>query len=57
MRDTAKTIRAKYGDDYYHKLGKVGGKYKGKKGFAGMSKEKHQQASKKGGQSSPKIKE
>lgn len=31
---TVKTIKAKYGDNYYRELGAKGGKWKGEKGFA-----------------------
>lgn len=31
---TAKTIKEKYGDNFYRELGAKGGKWKGEKGFA-----------------------
>lgn len=47
------TNKRKYGDNYYIELGKIGGKHKGKKGFACMSPERLRrisiEAGKKGG--------
>lgn len=42
--------RAKYGEDYYQKIGQAGGAVKGvNKGFAGMDREKVVEAGRKGG--------
>lgn len=46
----AKTNKAKYGDDFYSKIGAKGGSWEGVKGFALMDRKKHIKASKKGGQ-------
>jgi hypothetical protein len=56
--NAAATNKAKFGDDYYVKLGAVGGKVKGQpKGFAAMDKDKVRAAGAKGGKISrrPKI--
>ena len=46
----AASNKAKYGEDYYQKMGAVGGSIKGlKKGFAAMDREKVRAAGAKGG--------
>ena len=45
----AKTNKKLYGDDFYRKMGSIGGKAKGLKGFALMSREKRVAAGKIGG--------
>ncbi len=46
---TKATNKAKYGDDFYQNIGKVGGKAKVPKGFALMDKDRLSAISKKGG--------
>lgn len=48
-RRVAITNKAKYGDDYYKKIGKLGGVAKVPKGFARMDIEKVREAGCKGG--------
>jgi general stress protein YciG len=43
------TNRQRYGEDFYKKIGAIGGKAKVPKGFAIMDKKKHIEASVKGG--------
>lgn len=45
----AETNKAKYGDDFYTRIGSLGGSKEVPKGFAVMSRRKHIKASKKGG--------
>lgn len=46
---TAETNKSKYGEDYYRKIGAVGGKRKVKKGFATFDTERLQEISRRGG--------
>jgi len=56
MRNTAKTMKSKYGDDYFAKIGSMGGKKKVKtKGFGSMSPEKRSAAGRKGGKVSKRT--
>lgn len=48
MRKTGETIKKRYGEDYYQKLGAKGGKKKVPKGFA-LNKKLASQAGRKGG--------
>ena len=45
----AKTIKERYGDDYFKIIGAKGGKKTGIKGFAAMSPERRRELGKKGG--------
>lgn len=47
-KDRAKTMRDKYGEDYFQKIGAMGGKIKTPKGF-GVNKELARLAGAKGG--------
>jgi len=46
---TAETNKRQYGEDFYKRIGALGGKKKVKKGFAKMSLEKRRAAGAKGG--------
>lgn len=46
----AETNRERYGEDYYTEMGRKGGRWKGKKGFALMTPEQRSAAGRKGGQ-------
>ena len=48
-RKAVDAIKAKYGEDWYGKIGRKGGSKTGKKGFAAMPKEKVRAAGAKGG--------
>lgn len=52
----AATMKAKYGENYYSEMGKIGGKARIPKGYALMSKDKHREASAKGGRISRRVK-
>lgn len=45
----SKVVRSKYGDDFYSRIGRMGGRAKVPKGFALMPKEEVSKAGKKGG--------
>ncbi len=52
-RKTAKTNKERHGEDFYKKIGHLGGSVKGvAKGFALMPREKRQEAGRKGGKTS-----
>ena len=48
-RKAVDAIKARYGDDWYGKIGRKGGSKTGRKGFAAMPKEKVRAAGMKGG--------
>jgi len=56
----AETNKAKYGEDYYQRIGRMGGSTKGDythlKGFASFDKDKHREASARGGRISRRTK-
>lgn len=58
MRKTGKTIKERYGEDYYKKLGAKGGgaEYKGKKGFASVTPEQRKEWGSRGGKISKRTK-
>ena len=51
----AQANKSKYGDDYYIKMGKLGGSVKVPKGFALMDKEKVRLAGVKGGSTPRRV--
>lgn len=56
----AETNKLKYGEDYYKKIGSMGGKgdrgQRQDKGFGSMDPKKHEAASRKGGRISKRVK-
>ena len=55
-KKAAATNKSKYGNDWYSKIGSMGGKAHVIKGFALMTPEKHAEASRKGGKISKRGK-
>lgn len=52
---TAEIVKTKHGDDFYSRIGRMGGSHTGFKGFAAMPREKRQEAGRKGGQNSSRL--
>lgn len=48
-KSAARTNKKRYGEDFYAKIGAIGGKTSGLKGFAGMDPQKRSEAGRKGG--------
>ena len=55
-KEAAKTNKQIYGDDFYKRIGAMGGKKKVPKGYALMSKEKRVESGRKGGRNSKRGK-
>ena len=54
-KNVSKSLRAKYGDDYWKKMGAIGGKVKVPKGFA-VRRDLAVSAGRKGGKVSRRVK-